>query len=170
MKDYLNHVIETIAAHSRDFEKAGLEPPQTIDIYMGQPNNPDDFEFTLPAVFIEYAADYDGETFDLILHVVQDFGTDTENFSPERTKGLEYITFLSVLKRCLYGLKMRPVFNPLRLYQETPMPPDFFFYHTLTFRCNFDTELYSEQSRYTDVSPVIPVLENGRLKDTMQGV
>ena len=170
MKNYLNYIIETIAAHSSEFENAGLTPPQTIDIYMGQPTNQDDFEFALPAVFIDYSADYDGETFDLILHVVQDFGADTENFSPEREKGLSFITFLSVLKRCLYGVKMLPVFKPLRLYQEVPMPPDLYYYHLLTFRCNFDTDKYSDIARYVDVSPVVPVLEDGRLKDTMNGV
>lgn len=170
MTQYINHIIETIAAYSSEFENAGLTPPQTADIYMGQPIRPDDFEFTLPAVFIEYSADYDNETFDLILHVVQDFGADTENFAPERAKGLDFITFLSVLKRCLYGVKMQPIFKPLRLYKEVPMPPDFFYYNLLSFRCNFDTDKYSEKERYIDVSPVRYVLENGKLKDTMKGV
>ena len=170
MKNYLNHVIETIAAHDGDFEQAELTPPQTIDIYMGQPNHPEDFEFTLPAVFIEYAADYDGETFDLILHVVQDFGADTENFSPERNNGLNFIDFLSKLKQCLIGLKMLPVFKPLKLYREIPVSSDLYHYYQIIFRCNFDTDKYSDIARYVDVSPVVPVLENGRLKDTMKGV
>ena len=137
---------------------------------MGQPNHPEDFEFTLPAVFIEYAADYDGETFDLILHVVQDFGADTENFSPERNNGLNFIDFLSKLKQCLIGLKMLPVFKPLKLYREIPVSSDLYHYYQIIFRCNFDTDKYSDIARYVDVSPVVPVLENGRLKDTMQGV
>ncbi len=167
MKAYINHIIETIMAHSADFENAGLTPPATIDIYMGQPARPEDFEFALPAVFIDYSADYDGETLDVIVHVLQDFGADTENFAPQRVNGLDFVKYLSVLKKCLYGLKMRPVFNPLRLYQETPMPPDFYYYHQLTFRCNINTTLYCELERYVDVEPVLPVLENVRLKTTM---
>lgn len=170
MKDYINHIIETIAAHSADFTNAGLTPPATINIHLGQPTRPEEFEFALPAVFIDYSADYDNGTFDLVLHVVQDFGDDTENYAPQRDMGLDFIKFLSVLKKCLYGLKMLPVFKPLRLYQELPMSPDFFYYHLLTFRCSFDTGLYCESDKYIDVEPVRPVLEDGRLKTTTEGL
>jgi len=170
MKDYINHIIETIEAHSADFTNAGLTPPATIDIHMGQPARPEDFEFALPAVFIDYSADYDGETFDLYLHVVQDFGADTENFAPQRDMGLDFIKFLSVLKKCLYGLKMKPVFGPLRLYQEVPMQPDFFYYHMITFRCSFSTAFYSETDRYIDAEPVRPVIDKVRLKETTEGL
>ena len=180
MKQYIQLIRNTIEAHAADFTAAGVLPPQTIDVYMGQPNNPEDFEFTLPAVFIDYSADYDGEVLDLQLHVVQDFLDDTENFAPQRDNGLRFVTFLSVLKKCLYGLKygvpkelrshgvsVRPVFGVLKLYQETPMQTDFFHYHLLTLRCSLNSDLYAEMELYTDVEPVSAVLENGRLKRTM---
>ena len=170
MKQYIQLIRNTIEAHAADFTAAGVLPPQTIDVYMGQPNNPEDFEFTLPAVFIDYSADYDGEVLDIQLHVVQDFLDDTENFAPQRDEGLRFVTFLSVLKKCLYGLKMRPVFGVLKLYQETPMQTDFFNYHLLTLSCSFNSDLYAETELYTDVEPVSAVLENGRLKRTNQGI
>lgn len=170
MKHYIQLIRNTIEAHAEDFVNAGVTPPQTIDVFMGQPSNPEEFEFTLPAVFIDYAADYDGEVLDVQLHVVQDFLDDTENFAPQRDKGLQFITFLSVLKKCLYGLKMRPIFGMLRLYQELPMQTEFFNYHLLTLRCSFDSEQYVEHQLYLDVEPIRVVLEDGRLKRTNKGI
>lgn len=170
MKQYIQLIRNTIEAHTADFTAAGVPVPQTIDVYLGQPNRPEDFEFTLPAVFIDYSADYDGEVLDIQMHVVQDFLDDTENFAPRRDEGLRFVTFLSVLKKCLYGLKMRPVFGVLKLYQELPMQTEFFYYHLLTMRCSFNADLYAEQGLYIDVEPVSAVLEDGRLKRTNKDI
>ena len=165
MKQYISMILSAIEAHSEDFANAGVTPPQTVDVYMGQPSKPEDFEFSLPAVFVDYAADYDGEVFDLYLHVLQDFADDTENFAPNREQGLEYLTFLTVLKRILNGIKMKPVFGVLRPYQESPVLTEFYQYHMLAFRCSFDAEASMQTERYVNVEPVFPKIENTLLKE-----
>lgn len=44
--------IETFAA-------LNLYAPAFIDLYNGQPESPDDFEFTIPALFLDYSIDWE---------------------------------------------------------------------------------------------------------------
>ena len=37
------------------FQQLNFCPPEFIDLYNGQPESPDDFEFTTPALFIDYS-------------------------------------------------------------------------------------------------------------------
>lgn len=164
MESVYNKIVDTIEQNAALFTEAGVSVPQTVDVYLGQPSAPDQFEFALPAVFVDYSADYDAELLYVYLHVLQDFGDDTENFAPNSSEGLSYFRFLTVLKRCLKGIKTPPVFGALKLYQETPVQTEFFNYHTLAFRCTLNTSLYPEIIKYIDVAFDTSVT-GGQLKD-----
>ena len=41
------------------FRQLNLCPPEFIDLYNGQPESPEDFEFTTPALFIDYSISWD---------------------------------------------------------------------------------------------------------------
>lgn len=41
------------------FQQLNFCPPEFIDLYNGQPESPDDFEFTTPALFIDYSISWD---------------------------------------------------------------------------------------------------------------
>lgn len=38
------------------FNEAHLYPPEFIDLYNGQPESPEEFEFTTPALFLDYSS------------------------------------------------------------------------------------------------------------------
>ena len=145
-------------------------PRCLIDVYLGQPTAPDQFEFALPAIFIDYSADYNAEIFYLYLHIIQDFAEDTENFAPNRSEGLKFNDYLTVVKSLLNGLRVRPVFGALHLYQETPTQTEYFYDHTITFRCTLNTDLYARNSNLIDAQPILAKVEKGHLKDTNKGV
>ncbi|MDR1865977.1 MAG: hypothetical protein LBR08_10455 [Bacteroidales bacterium] len=159
-----NKITETLEANAEAFTRAGLTPPAVVDVFMGQPDVPQDFEFVLPAVFFDCSADFDGETLLIDLHVLTDFMEDTENIAPDRNRGLYYFRFLNVIKRCLKGMKTPPVFGPLVPYRETPVRTDFYNYHLLTFRCVMHEELDDRDARHVNVD-FVKVFENGRLRE-----
>jgi hypothetical protein len=145
-----NKILETLNEKASVFEGEGLPVPAVVDVFAGQPSNPEQFEFALPAVFFDYSADYEGETLYVYLHVLTDFMEDTENIAPNRNKGLDYFRFLNLVKRCIKGIKIPPVFGALLLYQETPVQTEYFNYHQLTFRCALHDELDEHFPKYRD--------------------
>lgn len=166
MENLYLKIAETIGRNEALFTAAGVPVPQTVDIYLGQPSAPDQFEFALPAVFVDYSADYEAGLLYVYLHVLQDFGYDTESFSPNSADGLSYFRFLTVLKRCLKGVKTPPVFGAFKLYQETPVQTNFFYYHQLTLRCTLCSDIYPEETKYTDTE-FAKNIAVGRLKETL---
>lgn len=165
MRTILDRIIEQITSNPEAFTSQGLIAPQTVDIYLGQPIAPDQFEFALPAIFIDYMADYNNNLVYIYLHVLQDYSEDTESYAPDRENGMRFNDHLMTIKRLLHGLRSSRPFGVLRLYQEAPTQTDYFYYHTITFCCKIETDLYVETEKYVDAGPVEVDVQHGRLKD-----
>lgn len=170
MNTAIEKIMQRIANNSAAFTESNLIAPLTIDTYQGQPIAPEQFEFALPAIFIDYMADYNNEKLYIYLHVLQDYAEDTENFAPNSAKGMRFNAFLTVIKRLLNGLRIGGAFGVLKLHQELPVQTEFFYYHQLTFVCTLNNDLYARTVKYIDANPVVPVFENGKLKDNTKGV
>ena len=54
MELIFNKIIETLNANKERFREKGLKPVQFIDIYDGQPEEAEEYEFTLHAIFVDY--------------------------------------------------------------------------------------------------------------------
>lgn len=165
MRTIIEKTSQRIEDNSDVFISQGLSMPDTIDVYMGQPLAPDQFEFGLPAIFIDYMADYKNETLYVYLHVLQNYSEDTENYAPDRVRGMCYNDFLTTIKCLLNGLRIGKTFGVLKLHQETPEQTNDFYYHKITFSCSIKTDLYAISERYIDTSPVAASVHAGRLKD-----
>ncbi len=155
MNRLYNAIVQTITDNKQAFIDAGIKPPAFIDVYQGQPSDPDQAEFALPAVFVDYSVDYENNMAYAYLHVVTDYGSDTDSLSPSREAGLDYIKSLKILKRILQHIKPSPAFGVLRLHQETPTVSEFFLYHQITFRCALYLELDEELNTLTTTDFVL---------------
>lgn len=136
---------ETVAV----FHEAGLTPPEYIDLYNGQPEMPEDFEFSTPALFIDYSVSWEragamrrGEL-TLDVHVLTDPTAETDNLTSE-IEGMEKITYYETVSNILEDLATSET-SGLVLKGERPVATDYFNYHLLSFSCTISR-------RRTDVS------------------
>ncbi|MBP1631200.1 MAG: hypothetical protein H6Q15_2093 [Bacteroidetes bacterium] len=150
MERIINKITEVLESNKSKFIAKGVDPIQIIDIYKGQPQNLKENECTFPAVYIDYSIDYDQGLAYIIIHALYNDDYETENFSPQRAEGMKYITFLKVIKDCLKGIKLPPVFGVLKLSQDIPIESDEGNYHQITFKCTYIEEL-NDENRYLDV-------------------
>lgn len=145
------------------FSKYGLTPPAVDDIYLGQPDDPD-CEFALPAVFVDYNADFTNETCHLYVHVLQDYMQDTDNICPARDEGMSHLDFLKVVRHLLRGLRTPPMFGPLQMETEVPVTSDAYYWHTLTLGCTMNVDADTEPKYVMTDGYVDYDVERGRLK------
>lgn len=131
------------------FEEAHLYPPEFIDLYNGQPESPEEFEFTTPALFIDYSINWErsgamrrGEL-TLEVHVLTDPTPETDNLPPV-IEGMEKITYYETISDLLEDLSTSET-SGLILKGERPITTDYFNYHLLTFSCTISR-------RRTDIS------------------
>lgn len=127
------------AETEKAFKEAGLLLPKFIDLYNGQPEAPEDFEFTTPALFIDYAISWEragtmrrGEL-TVEVHVLTDPTPETDNLSPQ-IGGLEKVTYYEMISNLLEDLDTSET-SGLVLKGERPVATDYFNYHMLTFSC-----------------------------------
>ncbi len=164
MNRVFKKIQDVLTSNTQKFANAGVQAPETFDIYMGQPSSPGAFEFFNPAIFFDYNIDYDQGLCYIYLHCVQDFGADTENFAEHQDDGLKYIQYLKVVKRCLNKIRPGKPFGPLRLYQDVPVISEYYFYHQITLRCSVDAD-FDDDDIYIDVPDVTYSLESGHIRD-----
>lgn len=133
------------------FNEAHLYPPEFIDLYNGQPESPEEFEFTTPALFLDYSINWErsgamrrGEL-TLEVHVLTDPTPETDNLPPT-LEGMEKITYYETISNLLEDLSTFET-SGLILKQERPITTDYFNYHLLTFSCTISR-------RRTDISHV----------------
>ncbi len=118
------------------FTTQGLVPPKTVDIYLGQTLNPEQFEFETPAIFIDFSIDYRNSVAYIYLHSILDFGEDSENFANDPDAGLNYIRYLKTIKRVVKGYRQGKPFGVFRLTQDNPVSQNLFHYHRIDIECN----------------------------------
>lgn len=163
MERMYKKIVETIELNKQKFINAGVHFPETVDVFLGQPDNPELFEFFTPAIFVDYSADYDGELLYIYIHALQDFGKDSENFT-NSNEGLNYFKFLTVLKRCLNGIKIPPIFGVLKLHEEVPIVSEF-NYHQITFKCNLYMDLDLIEEPFQEIVLEKVSINHGKLKE-----
>lgn len=121
------------------FQSKKLLPPEYIDLYDGQPESPEDFEFTTPALFIDYSIDWDKAgtmrrgTLMLEVHVLTDPAPETDNLS-DTPLGMDKIDYYETVSDLLEDTATSET-SPLVLKGERPVTTDYFNYHLLTFTC-----------------------------------
>lgn len=121
------------------FRQLNLCPPQFIDLYNGQPESPEDFEFTTPAIFIDYSISWDKAgtmrlgTLTLEVHILTDPTPETDNLTTPLS-GLEKVDYYETVSDLLEGLSTSET-SALVLTSERPVTTDYFNYHAITFTC-----------------------------------
>lgn len=121
------------------FQQLNLCPPKFIDLYNGQPESPDDFEFTTPALFIDYSISWDKAgtmrlgTLTLEVHILTDPTPETDNLTVPLS-GLEKVDYYETISDLLEGLSTSET-SALVLTSERPVVTDYFNYHVITFTC-----------------------------------
>lgn len=139
MKNLYLKIIETIENWREEFTARGLLPVETIDLYDGQPEDPEKFEFTAPALFVDYAIEWErgGSAqkrgiITLEIHVLTQPEGNSENFSsnlPEALKKIEFYNAVSDLLETVYTDNI----SRLALIEEKPVQTEYYCYHLLKF-------------------------------------
>ena len=121
------------------FRSQNLTPPEYIDLYDGQPEEPDRFEFTTPALFIDYSIAWEragtmrkGEL-SIDVHVLTGPTDETDSLA-DNLSGMEKIDYYETISTLLEDLSTCET-SRLVLKSERPITTDYFNYHLLTFTC-----------------------------------
>ncbi|WP_455592916.1 hypothetical protein [Bacteroides sp.] len=123
----------------RAFTGQNLRIPEFIDLYDGQPEEPDRFEFTTPALFVDYSIDWERAgtmrkgKLTLEVHVLTDPTDETDNLSGPLS-GMEKVDYYETVSDLLEDLATCET-SGLVLTGERPVTTDYFNYHLLTFTC-----------------------------------
>lgn len=165
MKNLYLKIVETIENSRELFTEKGLLPIETIDLYDGQPDEPNNFEFTCPALFVDYKIDWERGgsgmkrgVVNLDVHILTHPGIGTENFNPRLPEGLQKLEYYDLIAELMERVATDNV-SSLALISEEPVLTDYFCYHML----RFNAPIYRhKQNRYTKLCDVKPdiVLKN----------
>lgn len=133
---YLN-LYAIIEAEKQRFENAGLDGSFFMDIYRGQPDDPQQHEYySLPAIFIDYTITGQGKDkprlIQITLHLLIDEEEDMNNVSPDNVAGMNRFVYSHIVQEILEGKKL--VGNSvLRFVSEVPIDNAVADYHSLIF-------------------------------------
>ncbi len=123
------------------FTNANLPELRTIDLNMGQVNNPEGFDIFYPAMFIDWAERNEKNTeplhLDLSFHILQLPSFGTENFADNIQEGLSYLRFLKAVKKALNIFKPNNASKPAYKGAAPGITP-YFKYHILNYSCYLD--------------------------------
>ena len=106
-----------------------------VDMYMGQPINPEEFEFSLPAVFIDYSIDWAMNIITIDAHVISEFEEESGSIFSKKDEGINYMRMLSLCRYILTGIKTDFI-TKLKPLGEKPATTEYYHYHILTFSGN----------------------------------
>lgn len=139
MIELYQNIISKLRANAARFTELGIEPISTVDLYNGQPENPEAFEFTTPALFIDYGIDwerggsgYKSGIATIDIHILADKRPGTENWSNRIDDGIKRLLYHSLIGEILESVGS-PFTGSLCLINEKPKQTDYFDYHILTF-------------------------------------
>ena len=157
-------LVKAFEANKELFTRNKLPFPAQ-NIYLGQPADPEKFEFTLPAVFFQHRIDWRNNQITVIAHVLHDFGDDTESFSPRMVSGLDYLRFLAICRHIITGVKSRFT-RKLQLTDEEPVTSDYYYYHTLSYTAEIENGIDGTVIPYptTDI-PITGLLDRHDIKE-----
>ena len=162
MRNLYLKIIEAFENNKERFTDAGLLPIETIDLYDGQPDEPNNFEFTCPAIFIDYRIEWERGgsmlkkgVVQIDLHVLTHPGMSTENFNPRLPEGLNKLAYYELISELMESVATDNIATPA-LIGEEPVITDYFCYHLL----KFNTAIYRNKGKkYTPISDVKPNID-----------
>ena len=133
MLSIFNKIKSTFEANKKVFTDRGLPFIRTIDIHIGQPDDPDNFEVFTPSMFLSWDikpgnAMGESDTLTIDVHVLQE---------PQGSVGTEYMGVITAVKYLLNRLKT-DTSTPLEYAGERPAATQYFRYHILTYTCKVD--------------------------------
>lgn len=141
METLYKAIVDTFNNNPQVFADRNLPAPRTIDIYMGQPDDPEGWEVFEPALFIGWSiqpqSNNDPDLLTLEVHLVQDPGTGTESFCERLDDGVEYLRMIKAVKYVLNKLRADNT-TPLKWAGERPGTSPFYRYHIITYTCTID--------------------------------
>jgi hypothetical protein len=155
--------------HPEVFTERELPVIRMIDIYMGQPDDPEAFEVFYPAIFINWSITPDNNgsgphLLTLDFHVLQEPGKGTEGFSGVQDAGLQYVKLLKAVKYILNNLKADNC-SFLQYAGERPAITPFFRYHVIIYQCHIDAYNDSlHRPAYAEGSLEKLVITEGKVK------
>lgn len=151
------NIIEVINSNAERFTDLDLTPIRTIDIYNGQPEAAEEFEFLSPAIFVDYSIDWErgGSAhkmgiITLDVHIVTDPRPGTEDWSSRKNEGIKRTLYYSLIGELLESTSSSNT-GSLCLIGENPKQTDYFDYHILTF----DTTISRQKGRELTPTPNI---------------
>jgi hypothetical protein len=147
-----------IEAEKDKFEAQYLNGNFFIDLYRGQPVDPEIHEYySLPALFVDYKNTGQGKDkprlIQMTLHVVLDENYDASNVSPNNILGMNRFVYMGVLQEILEGKKLGTS-APLKFISETMTDNPVADYHVMVF----EFEMYAKDM------VEIPVFEFGEFE------
>ncbi len=130
-------IYKTIMDAKPLFEENNLKSDFFIDLFRGQPNNPEVFEgYSYPAVFIEYNITGQGidkpRLIQLNLHIEVNENYDASNISPNNIMGMNRFLYCNLLVKIFEGKKLGSS-TKLKFENEQVNDSDVVDYHTLVF-------------------------------------
>ena len=131
-----NAILAAFESQKTLFTKNHLKPP-FIDVFLGQPSDPEAFEFVTPAIFIDYSIDWRNCVLTIEAHVVDDPGEETNNHNPKRDQGLDHLRYLAICRHIINGVSAYGT-KKLRPSTERPVTTDYFQYHQQNFETLID--------------------------------
>lgn len=158
MKNLYLKIIETIENNRELFVSKGLIPVETIDLYDAQPESAG-FEFTCPALFIDYRIEWErggsrtkNGVLNIDVHILTQPGPGTENSNPRLPEGLNKLEYYELIAELMERVTTDNI-PSLALISEEPVLTDYFCYHML----RFNAPIYKDKgNRYTKLNDVKP--------------
>jgi hypothetical protein len=132
LKPLLN-LYNKIAESEQLFTDKGLNGKFYMDVYRGQVEEPEDFEYyPLPAIFVDYSKQGQGKKqprlITLNLHIVTDAMPSVSNVSEELTKGTDRFIYHLLIQKILEGERLGNT-TPLVFLSEIPVTAAVVNYH-----------------------------------------
>lgn len=153
MEEIYLKIIEAFEAKKQWFTNAGLKPPKFVDFYFGQPDDPEQFEFVLPALFVDYSSTwtkegrvYAGQT-TLNFHAIPELAPTASNISARQSAGLKIITWYRLVRQVLDTVTGENFADLLR-GTESPAYTRDFKYHIMSYSTVMAEESGKEVGRF----------------------
>lgn len=142
----LQKIYEVVEANNDSiFRHLALEPVRTMDLYRGQPLNPEKFEyFETPALFFDYAItswEKKGNSYagngSIDVHVVVDSPFDgTSNIFTNKAESLRRVFYYKIVRRLLDNLESENTSKLIRR-DERPVDTGVIVYHVLPYTFSY---------------------------------
>lgn len=163
MKNLYLELVKILTGNPALFTNLGLLPPAVVDLYNGQPDNPDGFEFVCPALFVDYKIDWERGgnglkkgVVNLDIHVLLQPDAGTESFNPRLPEALKKIEYYELLTTLVESVTTDNIGN-LALVSEEPVQTEYFCYHVLRFNTPVYRRKTSAFTRVINTQPDITI-------------